>query len=629
MNEELRIIITAEIEDLKRQVAAAQEEIQSLDSKGKKGFGGFGNAAKGAGKAVVGVMAGVASAVAAAGAALLGLGESTKEYQEGQAKLTTAFETAGASAEVAKQTYNDLYRVLGDDQQAVEAANHLAQLTTNQAELEQWTKITQGVYATFGDSLPIESLTEAANETAKTGEVTGALADALNWAGIAEGDFAAKLAECNTEAEREALIRTTLSGIYDGAAEGYEKNAAAILAENEAQAQLTAALATMGEVALPILTVVKTLLAELVTTLAPFVEMLGEGLVGAFNGSAEGTQLFSDGLNGILTTIIDLINDALPAVIGLIMDLLPEVIKTILNALPEILDTVISGVIMIIEGLAEMLPEIVDAIMEVLPILINQLIAAIPDLLDAAITLLMAIVDAIPVIIVELIDALPDIITNLINSLNTAAPKILNAAVQVFMGIVKAIPQIVTSLVKNVPQIIKAIVNGLKNGIKDIANIGKDLVKGLWNGIKDMVGWIGEKIKGFGKGVLDKLKNFFGIHSPSTVMENIVGKNLALGIGEGFVSNMAAVNKDIVKAIDPLTHMSVNGSIDAPALLNTNANGLKPISGDNSINNLVTALGNTNKPIILQVDKRTLGQVVVDGINDITKLTGAIPLRFA
>ena len=123
-------------------------------------------------------MAVAGAAVAGAAAALLALSASTMEYRTAQAKLNAAFETAGSSAEQAKTTYNDLYRVLGDGDVAVEAANHLAKLTTNQQDLSEWTNICQGVYATFGDSLPIEGLAEAANETAKTGALTGSLADA-------------------------------------------------------------------------------------------------------------------------------------------------------------------------------------------------------------------------------------------------------------------------------------------------------------------------------------------------------------------------------------------------------------------------------------------------------------------
>lgn len=628
MNEELRVIITAEIEDLQRQVQAAQREIQGLANKGNTGLEKFANGAKAAGKAVGNAMKIAAGAIAAAAGAIIGIGAATKEYQVGQAKLITAFEAAGSSAEAAKETYNDLYRVLGDDGKAVEAANHIAQMTTNQKELEQWTKITQGVYATFGESLPIESLTEAANETAKTGELTGALSDALLWAGIAEDDFKASLMMCNDEAEREALIRETLSGIYDQAAEGYEKNAAAILAENEAQAKLTEAMATLGEVALPIMTVLKTLTAEFLGQLTPFVSMIGEGLSAAMEGSAGAGKLFADGLSGILDTIINLINDGLPKVIQLIVDLVPALIKTILSALPSIIDTLVEATVQITEALAEMLPGIVDAIMEVLPVLIVKLLESIPTVTEAAIKLLMSIVDAIPTIITALLKALPQIIQTLIRVITTNSGQIMSASVQLLFGIIKAIPKIIPEIVKAIPKIIVAIVKGLAAGIKDVTNIGKDLIKGLWNGIKDMTSWIKDKIKGFGKSVVDGLKNFFGIKSPSKLMESVVGKNLALGIGEGFVDNMAAVNKDITKSIAPLTNMSITGSIKGPSKLQTWSSGLIN-TGNNSIDSLVKAINGSNKQIVLQVDKRVLGRITAEGINDITKLTGSIPLVFA
>ena len=114
-------------------------------------------------------------------------------------------------------------------------------------------------------------------------------------------------------------------------------------------------------------------------------------------------------------------------------------------------------------------------------------------------------------------------------------------------------------------------------------------------------------------------------------MENIVGKNLALGIGEGFMDNMAAVNRDIESAIEPLTaerNFKIGGEIDAPVALGTGGRGISSInSGNQSIDKLVSALSkNSNTKLVLQVDKKTLGQIVVEGINDITKLTGVIPL---
>lgn len=269
MNEELKIIISAEVADVKKGCQEAAKEVQNLTKDAKTVSKEFDESFKKAGESVKKGMKVAATAMAAVGVALLSTVAATEEYRVGQAKLQAAFDAAGASAETAKSTYNDLYRVLGDSDVAVEAANHLAKLTTDEKELSEWTTICQGVYATFGDSLPIESLTEAANETARTGELTGALADALNWAGVAEDDFSAKLDACNTQAEREQLIRETLNGLYTDAAANYETYAAQLLAANEAQAKLDEAMASTARVMQPIMTDLKLLAANLLVAIQP------------------------------------------------------------------------------------------------------------------------------------------------------------------------------------------------------------------------------------------------------------------------------------------------------------------------------------------------------------------------
>lgn len=261
MNEELKVIITAEIADLQKKLDAAKKQVGDLGKKGEGGFAKFAEGAKKAG-AIAATGLGIAtSVVGAASAALIGLANNTREYRTEQAKLNTAFEAAGSSALVAKSTYNDLFRVLGDSGQATEAAQHLAKLTTEEKALSEWTNICQGVYATFGDSLPIESLTEAVNHSAQLGEVQGSLADALEWSGVSVDEFNDQLFLCNTESERERLIRDTLNGLYEDAAAGYETNAASILAANEAQAALTDAQAKLGETLEPLVTLLNTGLA--------------------------------------------------------------------------------------------------------------------------------------------------------------------------------------------------------------------------------------------------------------------------------------------------------------------------------------------------------------------------------
>lgn len=253
-------------------VNQAENQLKSLSEKATKGADqmkkGFSNIGKAAGALAVGAGA----AFAGISAAMVGVVESTAEYRLSMAKLATAFEATGQTAETAKGLYQAFYGVLGDEGQATEAVAFLAELTDNQEHLSQWTTICTGIYSKFGAALPIEGLTEAANETAKTGALTGSLADALNWAGVNEGAFQEKLDACTTTQEREALIRETLNGLYTDAGNKYRENAADIIAANEAQARYTDAMAAFGEKAQPILTAVRNGFAAIIEKAGAFLQ---------------------------------------------------------------------------------------------------------------------------------------------------------------------------------------------------------------------------------------------------------------------------------------------------------------------------------------------------------------------
>lgn len=226
----------------------------------------------------------------------INLGDETQEFRTQMSRAETAFIDAGHGAETANKMYQEFYGILGDEGQTVEAISHLAQLTDNQEQLSQWTNIATGVYAKFGDSLPIENLTEAANETARTGELTGGLTDAINWgakagetfgvtlkqntkeneewnkavqeATSAEDFFALALEECTTQAEREKLIRETLNGIYSEAGDKYLETTGSIVEAREAQARLTDQYADFGERVEPIMITVKNGWADVLEVIA-------------------------------------------------------------------------------------------------------------------------------------------------------------------------------------------------------------------------------------------------------------------------------------------------------------------------------------------------------------------------
>lgn len=248
------------VEKLGKVSEEAKNTSEEAEKSGKKTSNAFKSVAKAA--AVVG------TAIVAVGAAMVEIAESTREYRVEMGKLETAFTMAGHSSENAQETYRALQSVLGETDTAVEAANHLAKLVSNEQDLQVWTDICTGVFATFGDSLPIEGLTEAANETAKVGTVTGVLADALNWAGVSEDEFNAKLATCNSEQERTVLITETLNRLYNDTAQNYKKNNKAILDANAAQEKWNSAMGKVGSIVEPVVSILKSGLASAISFVA-------------------------------------------------------------------------------------------------------------------------------------------------------------------------------------------------------------------------------------------------------------------------------------------------------------------------------------------------------------------------
>lgn len=215
------------------------------------------------------------AAVAGMTAAFIALDGATEEYRVAQGKLNAGFQAAGLSADTARKSYRNFYAILGDTDTATEASQLLANMAKNDEEVTKWTRIAAGVHGTFGDSLPIEGLVESANETARTGQITGVFADAINWAtkegekfGVAlkadteankkwneavksaasaEDFFNLALQNCSDESARQKLIVDTLSKTYDKAADSYYANNQQVINARRNHATLDEMLAKVGD----------------------------------------------------------------------------------------------------------------------------------------------------------------------------------------------------------------------------------------------------------------------------------------------------------------------------------------------------------------------------------------------
>lgn len=530
------------------------------------------------GSVVKGMGVAIGASVAAAGTALAGitksfldLAESTQEYREDQAKLDAAFTTAGFTAEQAGVAYTDFYSILGEEDRSVEAVNHLAKLCETEEELAQWTDIAAGVWATFGDSLPIEGLTEAANETAKTGQLTGALADVLNWAGLSEDEFQASLDSCSSEQERAALITGTLNGLYEEAAENYKELNGDVMDARRAQAELTDAYAQLGAIAEPIMTTLKFMAADVLKEMVPFVAMMGEGLQGVLEGTAGSAETFAEGMKGIvdvllnqLSTIIPMIGQALLASLPTLLEAGVDIIVTLLDGIVSALPTLAEAAVMIVlelvngllsllpqlaeaamqviatlaTGIATALPELIPTIVQILTTVVQTLIENLPLILEAALQLIMGLAQGLLEAIPVLIEALPSIILAIVDFVIGAIPQIIDAGIQLLTSLVSALPDIITAIVEAIPQIIDGIVTAVLESIPQLIDAGIELLIALIQALPEIITTILTAIPEIIGSIVNALINS---------IPQIVQAGVTLFIS--LIKNLPTIIVEIVKAV--------------------------------------------------------------------------------
>lgn len=292
-------------------------------------------------------------------------------------------------------------------------------------------------------------------------------------------------------------------------------------------------------------------------------------------------------INCVLQLILS-IAQALPGIINTIVAVLPKLILTVVDGLLRCLPDLLACALEIMLSIAEYLPEIIMNIVSILPTLIYSivlgLIECIPTLVQCAADMVLYIAEALPDIILYIVQILPTLIMSVVNGLLDCLPTLILCVVQIIVAIATQLPQIFVTIVNalvqlvvtlaqsvkelwprfkeaakewitklweginekwntfidNVKSFFKKIPETIKSAIGNMDEIGKNIVKGLWNGIKDVTGWVLDKISGFGRSILNGIKSIFGIHSPSTVFRDVVGKNLVLGLAEGIEENADA-----------------------------------------------------------------------------------------
>ena len=554
------------------------EALNDVGGASEKAYGGLSSMTVAMGNLISSGIQAAASAVADLVSSLWNLDESTEEYRRAQGRLNTAFEAAGYGADTAQQAYKAFYGILGDTDTATEASQLLAQLAESEEDVATWTEIAAGVSGTFGDSLPIEGLIEAANETAKVGEVTGTLADALNWVGISEDEFNAKLAAAGSESERNRLIMETLSNQYDQAAQAFYRNNEALVASRNAQAQMDAVTAKLGNT-------IANVKNQLTANLLPALSGLADAFNGILTGAPGATEAFSQAIQGLIAAVVDMlpqfldtglqiissvvngIVQALPELAQAGVEIIGQIVATITENLPQVLDMGLQLLDQLTSGIESGLPDMVSRIPQIITEFLDYLTGELPTILDKGVEILNNLVNGIIETIPEMVAALPQIITAFTKFVADNLPKIIAAGIDILLNLISGILSAIPDLVAALPDIINAIIDGIGNLMGGIVDVGKEIVRGIWDGITSMASWITDKVTGFFSGIVDGVKDFLGIHSPSRVFAGM-GENMALGLGEGFAGEMRGVQRQIDRSmaglVAPTMTYGVTAATSAP-----------------------------------------------------------------
>ncbi len=251
----------------------------------------------------------------------------------------------------------------------------------------------------------------------------------------------------------------------------------------------------------------------------------------------------------ILLSLIDGISDTLPDLIPMAVDVIETVIEGLVDNLPKIVETGINVLASLIQGLTNAIPKLVSFLPRIIQTITQTLTQKLPQIIQMGITTLTSLIQGLTNALPQLIQMLPTIITTFVSTITKNLPQIIQIGIQILVSLVEGIVGSVGNLASAGWEIIKTLVGTLASLPSEMWDIGKEVVSGIWEGISDSYTWIKNKIKGWVGNVTKFIKNLFGIHSPSTVMRDEVGKYLALGIGEGFTDEMKYVAKNMVAAV--------------------------------------------------------------------------------
>lgn len=558
-----------ELVDVLKDIDKAAEEADSGLDSAADGF----TVAKGAiaDLASNAIQAGI-SKIGEFASALMELPEATKEYRTTFAAVEQSAADSAIGIEGAKKAYEEFYSVAADEGQAAEATSHLAGLVSTNKELQGALDGVIGAWVEHGDSISIEGLSEAANETAKTGTITGQFADALNWASESEDEFQKKLEECSTEQERQQLVVKTLNDLYGENAEKYKENNKSVLDANIANLRLLETQSEMATTIEPLTALWTNLKAQGMEAAIPVIEFLS-------TKTQDLTKWLSE--HKTVATVLKAVVIGLATGFGILAGalLISNLISAVQKAFALLNVTMLANpIVLIVAAIAGLVVAFVtlwkksEAFRNFWINLWEKITGAFGKAKDGIIKGFNAVVDFFKTMPKKIWDAIIGAVSKISDWGGRMKSKAIEAGQKVLTGI--------TGKLKEIPG--------------KVVSIGGDIVKGLWEGIGDKVTWLKNKISDFVGNVTKWLKKFFKIGSPSKLMRDEIGRFLPEGIAVG-------VEDFAFKAINAVKNLSgqILGAADISGLTVPQIGGAAAAGASGGVVNNITFNQTNNSPTAL------------------------------
>lgn len=254
----------------------------------------------------------------------------------------------------------------------------------------------------------------------------------------------------------------------------------------------------------------------------------------------------------VITNFANGITAALPELVAQGAMLIMGILNAITVNLPALITAGVSIISTLASSLAAQLPQLIPCAVQMILTLVTSLISNLPQLITSGLNLMKGLASGIANSIPLVAAKAPVIIGRLVSTIITNLPRILTAGIQIISKLAVGLVQGIPTLIGKIP----GMVSQIKNAFTSVnwGSVGINIIKGIASGLTGAAGAIVEAAKSAANKALDAAKSTLGIHSPSRVFRDQVGKMMALGMGIGFEKNIPikSMNAGVQRAVSGL-----------------------------------------------------------------------------